>query len=333
MSKLSAFGESAKGHRGRLCAALELPVHLEWKHSRDPMKLLLRTIPLFIAVATTGYSQDEIDASTSAPLSVQTATPSTARIIGNIPDGTPPPPAPPKPPFVLADKDIRSARAYEQGGRTITVREIQPIALPSPPEPPAAPAHIDPALKERLRAYYASHPRPDLLWLSATVYRSKSTPPRTLVRYWPAVGKGESVTFWSNADFALLSGIHSFVDGNGDAHSIMMGWGNIDLDREDLRTNTRWQHPVPPAMSDEKASFVIVGKSPEDPAALAPVHALHDLYNKEHARLAAAYEGREQARIQKEAELKANPPKPKNITLNYWRTETPASTTTKGGAR
>jgi hypothetical protein len=35
-------------------------------------------------------------------------------------------------------------------------------------------------------------------------------------------------------------------------------------------------------------------------------------------------EGRECARIEREAYLKANPPQPKDITLNYWRVEKPA---------
>lgn len=36
MSKLPAFGEGAKGHRGRLRSALELPVHQEGPTSAFP---------------------------------------------------------------------------------------------------------------------------------------------------------------------------------------------------------------------------------------------------------------------------------------------------------
>jgi hypothetical protein len=38
------------------------------------------------------------------------------------------------------------------------------------------------------------------------------------------------------------------------------------------------------------------------------IQSLHDLYNNEYARLKTAYEGRERARIEREAYLKANPP-------------------------
>jgi len=66
---------------------------------------------------------------------------------------------------------------------------------------------------------------------------------------------------------------------------------------------------------------------------LVPIQSLHDLYDKEYARLRAAYEGREQARIAREALLKANPPQPKDITLNFWRSEKPASKEQGGSAR
>ena len=54
------------------------------------------------------------------------------------------------------------------------------------------------------------------------------------------------------------------------------------------------------------------------------IQSLHDLYNSEYARLKTALEGRERARIEREAYLKANPPQPKDIVLNFWRTEKPA---------
>jgi len=79
-----------------------------------------------------------------------------------------------------------------------------------------------------------------------------------------------------------------------------------------------------PDFPDAKATFTVIGNPPDDPSILVPIEALHDIYNHEYARLKAAHEGRERARTQHEAELKANPPRPKNITFNYWRTERPA---------
>ena len=259
--------------------------------------------------------------------------PTTARILGEIPDGTPPPPEPPKPKFIVSEKDILESKSIHQGGRTITVRKIKPIALPPPPPPPEPlSAELQAAYRKRVAAYREAHPRTKMAFLSATVFRSKDFPPRTLVRCWPE-GRKEMITFWSSADFGLIAGIHSFVDSTGNQYAMMMGWGYADLDKRPgmLAAHLKaYGATAPPAFSDGKASFEIIGASvpAED---LAPIQALHDLYNNEHDHLQKAYEGRERARLQHEAELIANPPKPKDIVLNYWRTEKPAAK--KGAAR
>jgi hypothetical protein len=58
---------------------------------------------------------------------------------------------------------------------------------------------------------------------------------------------------------------------------------------------------------------------------LVVIQSLHDVYNRELERLRTAYEGRERARIEREEYLKPNPPQPKDITLNFWRTEKPVA--------
>ena len=63
------------------------------------------------------------------------------------------------------------------------------------------------------------------------------------------------------------------------------------------------------------------------------IQSLHDLYNREFQRLLTAYQGREQARLAQVAELKAHPPQPKDITLNYWRIGGGTSVLTNGGAK
>lgn len=66
-----------------------------------------------------------------------------AYIPHQIPDGTPPAPAPAKPLWKVPQTDVLSAKVYAEGGRTITVREIKPIALPEPPPPREAVAPIE----------------------------------------------------------------------------------------------------------------------------------------------------------------------------------------------
>jgi hypothetical protein len=298
------------------------------------MKPIPRIILLLISAAALAHSQEAIS---SAPGDAEATleAPTAPRILGEIPDGTPPPPQPPKPEYHIAARDILATTTHEQGGRTVTIRLIKPIDLPPPPAPvEAAPAEVDAEFAQRLAEYRATHPKSGLLFLSATVYRSKDSPPRTLVRYWPE-GNGGDVTLWSSADFALIAGgINSFVDSAGDSYHLMMAWSKVDIERmAEIWASRGREYDAPeiPDLPEGKASFQVVGEQP-DADKLAPVQALHDLFNSEYERLKTAHEGRERARFEQEAYLKANPPQPKDITLNYWRSEKPA-TTGKGAAK
>jgi hypothetical protein len=290
------------------------------------MKPIPRIITIFLAFVTMAHSQGGV--STAPRDSTAASVPSSvnARILGEIPDGAPLPPAAPKPESRIASGDILETASYARGGRTITIRQIKPITLPPPPAPVAQSAEVNAEFNQRLTKYREEHPKSGLLFLGATVFRLKESAPRTLVRFWPEGGR-EVITFWSSADFALIAGgINSFVDSAGDSHHLMIGWGNVDIDRmSELQTAKGREYLADmPEFAEGKATFRFVGKQPsaED---LVPIHALHDLYNNELARLKTAYEGREAARIKHEAYLKAHPPQPKDITLNYWRVEQAAS--------
>ena len=296
----------------------------------------MKPIPLlFLATAACLAPILSQDAKDSLPEETA-ATPTAARILGSIPDGTPPPPEPPKPKYIVSATDVLESKSIQQGGRTITVRKINPIALPPPPPPvePLSPEARS-AFREKVAAYRESHPRTKMAFLSATVFRSKDSPPRTLVRCWPE-GKRETITYWSSADFGLISGIHAFVDGTGTNHALLMGWGYVDLETMSEMQAARlkaYAASAIPEFPEGKASFEITG-TPVAAEDLAPIQALHDLYNSEYACLKSAFEGRESARIEREAYLKAHPPQPKNITLNYWSVDSPPEKTeVKGGAK
>ena len=172
----------------------------------------MRTIPfiIFTLLASTAFVHCQNEP-TSAYQEVTAPAPSAARILGPIRDGTPPKPQPPKPEYHIANRDVLSTKTHQQGGRTITVREIKPIDLPQPPAPvEVAPTALDAAFIEQMRAYNAAHPRPELLCLGATVFLSVNQPPRTLVRYWSISHKSQ-ITFWSSADFSLIAGGISIV--------------------------------------------------------------------------------------------------------------------------
>jgi hypothetical protein len=77
-----------------------------------------------MALTASVRSQDEGTDASSRPTPAPVVVPTTARIIWNIPDGTPPPPQAPKPAFVVPTKDNLTTTTHEQGGRTITIQKI-----------------------------------------------------------------------------------------------------------------------------------------------------------------------------------------------------------------
>ena len=233
--------------------------------------------------------------------------PTTARVIDDLPDGTPPPPEPPKPAFIVASKDILDTQIHEQGGRKITVQKINPIDLPPPPvaEPPAD--RTDPAVQARLAAFRAKYPRNELIRIGATVYHLPDSTTRTLVTYWPSKGE-QSVTLCSSADFSLLWGFASFVGSDGKTRSLMMTWSNLYTDSQQrlfARLGKSYLAPKIPDLPAGKATFVVTSGS-LTVEGLASIQSLHDLYNNEHERLLTAYQSREQASLAREAELKAH---------------------------
>ncbi len=296
----------------------------------------MKQIPflLLAAISVGPLRSQEVD----RPIPPAPAPPSEpgARILGKLPDGTPPPPQLPKPGFVAPAEKILSTNTFQEGGRTITVHEIAPIALPPPPEV-IVPAEPSPEFRQRLAELRASQPKVHHLSISATVYREKDKPTRTLVRYWSAEQNQalNAVVFWSSADFSLLSGLPGFVTSDGRKCSLLMAWGVRDDQRNAAllaKHGRTYTPPVIPELPVGKATFLITSGTPGEKA-LADIQSLHDLYNNEYEKLLAAYQGREQARLVREAELKAHPPQPKDIVLNHWRVQPAKQTQTQEEAR
>jgi hypothetical protein len=257
-------------------------------------------------------------------------TPTTARILGTIPDGTPPPPSEPKPEYKTAASDILQTTTLREGGRNITLQQIKPIALPPPPQATESTAAPSPEFLQRLSEFRAAHPRSAIFNLGATIYHSNGQPTRTLLQLWPE-GGGAPIKVWSSADFSLIAGgISSFIDASGSTRHLMIMPSVIDLDRMTALFASKgktYTAPQIPTLPEGKATFQIIGEQPAS-SDLTALQSLHNLYNQHHAELLSAHQSREQASLQREAALKANPPPPKDITLRYWRTERPAS---KGG--
>ncbi len=249
-----------------------------------------------------------------------------AHILGDLADGTPPP-EPQKPPFIVPAADILESETHYQGGRKITVQRITPILLPTPPSPKAEIIPAAQVAEESIEAAAEETPDAGFLQIGASVYRLTDGAPRSFVTVWPQ-GQGEAVSFWSSADFALLSGFGSFIGSDGKSRSLIMSWDVHEIASfHELTVAPDVQDGLPPVpvLTDSKAAFAITSGNPTAET-LAAIDSLHDLYYNEHARLLTTFQGRETARLAQEAEVKANPPKPKDLVLNYWDGEIPTPT-------
>ena len=282
------------------------------------MKPSLRFIILAItSCSSLGIAEEE------RPISAPDA--NSARVIGDIPDGTPPPPQPLMPKFIVPAKDVLETTTHQQGGREITIQRIAPITLPPPAETAPLIDLTDPLVQERIAKFRLGRTNRVFLLVGATVYHLDDSPPRSLVQIWPQA-EGEPVTVWSSANFALLSGISTFAGSSGETSSLMMMWSVTNLERRNAlpqKFARQFKAPEIPDLPPGKATFVIASGNPTQQT-LASIQSLHDLYNNEHDRLETAYEGRERAQRLHAAELKANPPQPKDIILSYTHEESMA---------
>ena len=277
---------------------------------------------------------ESADAPAPQPVAIVPPTTLTPRLLHAIPDGTPPPPAPPKPPFIVAPEHVRDTKTIWQDGRTVTYQRVDPLPIPPPPEPATPPTAAETAaFAARIAAYRATRPRYDFLMLGATLYLSENHPPRAFIRLWPTTA-GAAVSFWSNLDLRETQGISRFVGTDGTVHEVFMIWSAVNIDRAAqswARRGLAYRPPAFPAFPHETpaaadrpaalagpASYLVAGDGPADPALVARFAEFVRLCNIERPALHAAFISREKARLALEAELKAHPPRPQDITIHYW---------------
>jgi hypothetical protein len=217
---------------------------------------------------------------------------------------------------VFAPAEVLETTVTRQGGRDIIVQRLaldpnDPIKPVFPTPPSAIPAESAPA------ETYDAHPS-YLLMLSATVYPG----PRTFLNWTHHFTDGTSRQFsgWSNIDFNHYTGVSTFLGTDGNHHTFVMGIGT----EESPATNA-------PEFTAEEPTFIPDGDIPAE--ALVVMDSMHKIYANESEKLAAAYAGRERARLAEEAELLANPAQPKDLIIRYRIAETPLPTPTEGGAQ
>ncbi len=232
--------------------------------------------------------------------------------------------------FVVPPDQIIKEEVHEQGGRDIIVREIEPIELPDPDQPVQPQGPVDPSVRQQFLERMASRPQVIYINGGATVYRSNGSPVRSLVKIYG--GDGQPLEFWSSADFGLLAGIPEFTGNDGKQLRLFLLWSPVDLDRMEaaaIRFGKTFQRPQIPELPAGYATFILKSGNP-NAATMANIQALHDAYNAKHGELVAAAEARKVEQAQREAELLAHPPVPKDIIIHHWQIDGSAK---DGGAR
>jgi hypothetical protein len=252
-----------------------------------------------------------------------------ARIIGEIADGTPPPP--PIPPE-LPDFRVEDSMVRQLPDRKVTLRRVDDPGLPPLPPPPK------PMTEEEWKAFQETPEyqtflaeareharRTQFAFLSATVYDRENT----RLEWWMP-GDSETHTkprnfvAWSNVDFLYLGGFGSY-EYNGIEYMLIMAVGNIETEVlekwQELAAEHGVEYEIPkcPELPADRPAYIVTEGDPTDTEGVALMDGLHAVYAKEKDRLITAYESREKARIEREEYLKAHPPKPKDLILHFWK--------------
>jgi hypothetical protein len=304
------------------------------------------SLPTLVAIAVFSGCP-RLSAEDAAAPQVMTAPATTvASIPEPISDGSPSPAPPPveKPDFRIESTQVKRLDVVEsppmpglppvEGTITLTVRNVADPGLPDPPPPPQPREIDDPEVKAQLAELRAKHLETHIAFVSATVYDRS----RTHLTVYPSGGLDKAITVWSNLDFNHFSGFGSFqatdADGEVRQYALLMGIGNetSGLRRRLLaERGIEYEEPEIPAIPDGTPAFVIETETP-DPQSVTLIEDLHALYRAEGARMAEAEVARQKAYEERRAYLLANPPKPKDVTVHFWkRTKGDENTQQKGG--
>ena len=218
------------------------------------------------------------------------------------------------------------------GTISVTVQLVKDPGLPDPPPPLPASLPDDPAVIARMAELREKYRATKLVFLSATVYNHN----RTFLRIYPNGRDGGIVTAWSNLDFNHFCSFSTYQvkaaeDDTLYRFGLLMGIGCTDTKRwAELAAEKGYEYKAPeiPQMPDLAVggpAFVVVEGDAESPA-MDTLEQIHDLYRKEGARMEAAYHARIKACEERKAYLLANPPKPKDVTVRFWKREHPVGT-------
>lgn len=262
-------------------------------------------------------------------------------IPGCISDGTPSLPAPEPESIEFEVIRTRTKRVHviespempglpaPQGDIHITVQLVEDPGLADPPPPLPALPPDDPAVLARFAELREAYPTTQLAFVSATVYDHS----RTYLRCYPNGAAKQEVALWSNLDFNHFCGFATFQvkgsDGETRQYGLIMGIGNESTRQRAPSAGYDGELTAPdvrrlPDLHEAGPAFVITEGDTSDRGATEFVEGMHNLYKAEGARMEAAYHARSKAYEERKAYLLANPPQPKDVTIQFWKRGKPS---------
>lgn len=150
---------------------------------------------------------------------------------------------------------------------------------------------------------------PKLVTISASVH-FENDKPFTHLR---VNCEGERVVAWSSMNFSEMAGVINY-SARGIEYHTLCGHGveqNVSASEAGCPTHRD-------KLNQEKARFVVIGEKDENSAALEALRGMHALYNQEREALETAYQKRLVNLEKQRAWEEANPPKVKDLRIQYW---------------
>lgn len=275
-------------------------------------------------------------------------TESETQIPGPIADGTPSPEIEkPEPiPFTILNSVTKRVHVTESAEmpelppiQGKIKRTIQLVADPRLPDPPPSLPRLpidDPAVQARIAEARARYKETQILFLSVQVIDYN----KSILEVYPNGQAAERMSVVSSIDFNDFSGFGSFnvagesEDWNGEEvrqYALIMSISNViteNMQRFATRQGRTYEaRELPEFPADGIPSFVVLEGDNEQ--GLQAIRDMHALYQVEGIRMHESRIAREVAREQRKAYLLANPTKPEDVTIKFWKRTTPSNKTSR----
>ena len=213
----------------------------------------------------------------------------------------------------LVPLSVKKRQFIPEGGRIVTVEECEaPASECAFEHQSTTEARAVQLSAQELALLAENYVEPVRVWLTAKIVVDPTG--KEFTRLTAKLGEVEC-TVWSNLNYAYLQGAHSF-----EAHGI-----KYQLDALGLALYAKEPVDQAPVGNRElyttEANIVLTERVAQDNAAYLALEDIHTMYNENLERLKLAYQKRQENSARYAAWKAANPEKPKDATLQFWKRE------------